>query len=257
MQYSQDVAAKRLKKVRQTLEFTQKEFGEKLGWHSSTADLERGRIKIPGILVSSLLDQFSINPLWLYGKSDRVYLDTHHYQVSPSVITVNSSGEENILMVDQKAAAGYPHNLQDRQWYHELPAFDMPIPEFRNATYRGFQVEGHSMLPDFEDGDWVLARSLESMKDIKPSSIYVIVLYDSLLLKKISRSQNETQLILNSINEDYQPIVILKSEVQEIWEVRSKLTFSINDSSKNSMLKKLERSMDELKQQLNLNAKNV
>ena len=257
MQFSQDIAAKRLKKVRQQLELTQKEFGEILGWHSSTADLERGRIKIPGILITSLLDKFSINPLWLYGKSDRMYLNIHHYQVTPSVITVNSSDAENILMVDQKAAAGYPHNLQDRQWYRELPAFDMPIPEFRNATYRGFQVEGDSMLPDFEEGDWVLARSLESMEEIKPSNIYVVILLDSLLLKKISDSQDESQLILFSINEDYQPIVIKKSEVQEIWEVRSKLTFSINDSSKNSMLKKLERSMDELKHQLNLNAKNV
>ena len=257
MQNSHDRAAKRLKKVRQDLELTQKEFGEELGLYSSTADLERGKLKIPGYIIVTLFDKFSINPLWLYGKSERIYLNIDHYQVSPSVITVNSSGAENILMVDQKAAAGYPHNLQDRQWYHELPAFDIPIPEFRNATYRGFQVEGNSMYPEFEEGDWVLARSLDTMEETKPSNIYVIILLDSLLLKKISHSQEKSQLILFSINEDYQPVAIKKSEVQEIWEVRSKLTFSINDSSKNSMLKKLERSMEELKHQLNLNAKNA
>jgi hypothetical protein len=76
-----------------------------------------------------------------------------------------------------------------------------------------------------------------------------------LLLKKISENRNEDQLVLVSINEEYPPSVILRSEVRELWEVRSKLTFSINDASKNSMLKKLERSMEELKHQLNLNAK--
>lgn len=255
MQNIHQLAGKRLKKARQQLEFTQKEFGELLGYNYSTMDLERGRIKIPGYVVSNLLDSFSINPLWLYGKSDQIYLHVHDHHVDPEVITVNSSGEENILMVDQKAAAGYPHNLQDNKWYQSLPAFDMPIPEFRNASYRGFQVEGDSMFPDFEDGDWVLAKSVEKLADIKPSNIYVIILDDSLLLKKISENRNEEQLVLVSVNEEYPPSVILKSEVRELWEVRSKLTFSINDASKNSMLKKLERSMEELKHQLNLNAK--
>ena len=255
MQNFHQLAGKRLKKARQQLELTQKEFGERLGYNNSTMDLERGRIKIPGYVVSNLLDYFSINPLWLYGKSDQIYLNVQDHHVDPKVITVNSSGEENILMVDQKAAAGYPHNLQDNQWYQSLPAFDMPIPEFRNASYRGFQVEGDSMLPDFEDGDWVLAKSVEKLADIRPSNIYVIILEDSLLLKKINENRNEDQLVLVSINEEYPPSVILRSEVMELWEVRSKLTFSINDASKNSMLKKLERSMEELKHQLNLNAK--
>ena len=257
MENSKDLAAKHLKKVRQKFELTQKEFGLKLGWHSSTADLERGKIKIPGSVITNLLDKFSINPLWIYGKSDRMYLNVHQFQINPSVITVNSSGEENILMVDQKAAAGYPHNIQDKQWYEQMPAFDMPIPEFRNSTYRGFQVEGDSMTPDFEEGDWVLARSVESMDDIKHSNVYIIVLVDSLLLKKISSSQDKNQLLLISINDYYPPVVINKTDVQEVWEVRSKLTFSINDPSKNSMLRKLERSMDELKQQLELNTRNA
>jgi SOS-response transcriptional repressor LexA len=255
MENAKDLAAKRLKKIRQAFDLTQKDFGNQLGWHTSTADLERGKIKIPGIVITNLLDKFSINPLWVYGKSDQMYLNLHKHQVNPSVISVNSSDEENILMVNQKAAAGYPHNIQDRQFYDNLPAFDMPLPEFRNATYRGFQVEGDSMTPDFEEGDWVLARSVESIEDVKPANVYVIVLYDSLLLKKIKPSQSSHQILLISINDDYPPAVIDKPDIQEIWEVRSKLTFSINDSSKNSVLKKLERSMEELKDQLLLNAK--
>ena len=255
MQNSKELAAKRLKQVRQKLELTQKEFGSRLGWHASTADLERGKIKIPGFVITYLLEEFSINPSWMYGRSDQMYLNVNQFQVNPSVITLNSSGQENILMVDQKAAAGYPHNIQDKSWYEQMPAFDMPIPEFRNASYRGFQVEGDSMMPDFEEGDWVLARSVDAINDIKSSKIYIIVLTDSLLLKKISLSRGERQLVLISINEEYSPIVIEKTEVQEVWEVRSKLTFSINDSGKNSMLRKLEKSMDELKQQLELNTK--
>lgn len=144
---------KRFKEIRDDHNFTQSEFAEVLGIKNSTADIERGRTKLSGKIVAELLKRFGVNPLWLFGESSQKYLAVNKGDVSPKVVTVSNSEEENIVLVNQKAAAGYPHNVQDVGWYQQLPAFDIPLPEYRNATYRGFQVEGDSMLPNLNPGN--------------------------------------------------------------------------------------------------------
>jgi hypothetical protein len=71
------------------------------------------------------------------------------------------------------------------------------------------------------------------------------------MVKKLHKHPNSHKISLISTNTYYPPYEVEASEIQEIWEVTSKLTFSINENSENSMLKKLEQSMEELKTQLN------
>ncbi|RRO14556.1 LexA family transcriptional regulator [Flavobacteriaceae bacterium 14752] len=241
----------RFKQIRDAEGLTQAEFAEVLGIKNSTADIERGRTKLSGQVVMQLLKIFNINPLWLYGESRQKEIDLYKADTMPKVVTVNAEGQDNISMVNQKAAAGYPHNVQDTEWYQNLPTFDMPLPEYRHATYRGFQVEGDSMLPDFRPDDWVLAKAVESLSLATNNKVYIIVLYDSVLLKKIEKQTDGKTLKLISTNEIYPPYTIETKDIQELWEVTSKLTFSVNEHSENSMLKKLEASMEELKAQLN------
>ncbi|MBT8322804.1 MAG: helix-turn-helix domain-containing protein, partial [Eudoraea sp.] len=144
----QETTIKRFIEIRRELGYTQAEFAQLLGIANTTADIERGRTKLSGKLVMELLRQFKINPLWLFGESDTKYLEPSQTSVIPKVVTVDNAEQENMVLVNAKAAAGYPQNIHDTSWYRQLPAFDLPIPEFRNATYRGFQVEGDSMLPN-------------------------------------------------------------------------------------------------------------
>lgn len=241
----------RFKQIRDAEGLTQAEFAEVLGIKNSTADIERGRTKLSGHVVMQLLKHYNINPLWLYGESRQKEIDLYKADTMPKVVTVNPDGQDNISMVNQKAAAGYPHNVQDTEWYQSLPAFDMPLPEYRHATYRGFQVEGDSMLPDFRPDDWVLAKAVENLSLATNNKVYIIVLYDSVLLKKIEKQTDGKTLKLISTNEIYPPYTIETKDIQELWEVSSKLTFSVNEHSENSILKKLEASMEELKAQLN------
>jgi hypothetical protein len=46
------------------------------------------------------------------------------------------------------------------------------------------------------------------------------------------------------------PFEIKVSEIQELWEVTSKLTFSLDANSENHLLKELQDSMEDLKTQL-------
>ena len=244
-----ELTLKRFTEIRRELGHTQAEFAEILGISNTTADIERGRTKLSGKVVAELLKQFKINPLWLFGESQQQYIETSNTSVIPKVVTVDSSNQENMVLVNAKAAAGYPQNIQDTSWYKQLPAFDLPLPEFRNATYRGFQVEGDSMLPNLKAGEWVLARAIEHVDDVSPNKIYVVVLQDAVLVKKVIKKPNSNNVTLVSLNENYPPYEIKPFHIQEIWLVTSKITFSVDATTDTGLLRQLQESMDELKKQ--------
>lgn len=245
-----ELTLKRFIEVRRDLGYTQTEFAELLGVSNTTADIERGRTKLSGKVVTELLKQFKINPLWLFGENEAKHLETSNTSVIPKVVTVDSSDQDNMVLVNAKAAAGYPQNIADTSWYQQLPAFDMPIPEFRNATYRGFQVEGDSMLPNLHSGEWVLARAIEHIDHVSVNKMYVVVLQDSVMVKKIERPPNSNHITLVSLNETYPPYDIKPFQIQEIWEVSSKLTFNVDATTETGLLRQLQASMEELKRQV-------
>ncbi|MEM9000355.1 MAG: S24 family peptidase [Bacteroidota bacterium] len=245
-----EVTLKRFIEIRRDLGHTQAAFAQILGISSTTADIERGRTKLSGRVVAELLRQFKVNPLWLFGESDEKYLETSRTSVIPKVVTVDSADQDNMVLVNAKAAAGYPQNIADTSWYRQLPAFDLPIPEFRNATYRGFQVEGDSMLPNLKPSDWVLARAIEHIDHVNANKIYVVVLQDAVLVKKIEKRPNSNNITLISLNETYPPYEIKPFQIQEIWEVSSKITFGIDATTEKGLLRQLQESMEELKKQV-------
>lgn len=238
---------KRFKEIREENNYTQAEFANLLGINNSTADIERGRTKLSGKVVAELLRIFGINPLWIFGQSVQKFLKVTKGDVSPKVVSINSGQNENIVLVNVKAAAGYPHNVQDVDWYQKLPAFDIPLPEYRNATYRGFQVEGDSMLPNLRPDEWVLGKAVSTIEEINYNKIYVIVLQDSVLVKTIQKLPDASKILLVSLNKDYIPIEIEINQIQELWQVNSKLTFNLETQSENGLLRQLQQSMDQLR----------
>ncbi len=245
-----ELTLKRFIDIRREAGHTQAEFAKLLGISNTTADIERGRTKLSGKVVAELLKQFNINPLWLFNESEEKHLDTTKTSVIPKVVTVDSADNDNMVLVNAKAAAGYPQNIADTSWYQQLPAFDMPIPEFRNATYRGFQVEGDSMLPNLQQGEWVLAKGIEHIDHVSANKMYVVVLQDSVMVKKIEKKPNSNNITLVSLNETYPPYDIKPFQIQEIWEVSSKLTFNVDATTEKGLLRQLQESMEELKKQV-------
>jgi SOS-response transcriptional repressor LexA len=246
------IEARRFKKVREELSFTQQSFAELLEIGVTTADIERGKTKISGKIVMELLKRFQINPLWLFGDSYTKLVDINGGDVSPKVVTLDIGKNDIIALVNQKAAAGYPHNIQDVDWYETLPAFNIPLPQYRNATYRGFQVEGDSMLPNIRPNEWVLGRAVPSIAEATDSKIYIVVLHDSVLVKKLQKVPNAPDKVrLISLNPEYSPIDVPIHNIQELWLVNSKLTFGIDEPSESNLLRQLQQSMEDLKGQIN------
>lgn len=241
---------KRFKEIRESKGYTQQAFAALLGVKNSTADIERGKSKISGKIVMELLKQFKVNPMWLYGESNQRYIQTLQ-NVSPKVVSTNPEGDENLIMVNVKAAAGYPNNLQDVEWFDSLPAFNLPLPQFRNATYRGFEVEGDSMLPSLLPGEWVMGKAIISIDEVTNGTICVIVTKDTVVVKKIQKLKDPSKLVLISLNDLYPPFTVEVNDIQELWEVKSKLSFDIDSNpSQEVILSQLQQSVETLKKEI-------
>jgi len=218
------IEAQRFKEIREELGFTQSQFASVLGIKSTTAEIERGRIRITGMVVMCLLDKYCINPLWLYGKSNKKILDPKGTDVIPQMISVDNQGNENILLVSQKASAGYGSNLHDTNFYNELPAFTFPLAEYRNTTFRGFQITGDSMIPLVYAKDWVIAEAIESIDHIKDGDVCIIVEKESLRLKQVYKRKTELELV--SLNPEYAPVIVERESILELWKYHSKISTS-------------------------------
>ncbi|HAE13653.1 MAG TPA: transcriptional regulator [Bacteroidetes bacterium] len=147
-------------------------------------------------------------------------------EFQPVVVTVDKSGQENIVLVDTKAAAGYPTRYLEPEYYKELPAFQLPGADYRNGTFRCFEVEGDSMNDTLQSGDYVIGRFCDNhYKDVREGYVHVVVTGDQVLVKRvINKAEQESKLILLSDNDVYPPIEAGLDEVKEIWQVKSKLS---------------------------------
>ena len=240
--------------LRKELGLTQEEFAAVIKDAKTTADIEREKCELSASGLINIVRAYGINPMWLYDDNQPQYISYSNKECSPKVITLQPDTNENIVLVNAKAAAGYPQNIADSSWYKELPAFEFPIPQFRNSTYRGFQIEGDSMLPNLKDNDWVLARAVEKLSDINPSKIYVVVLFDSIMVKKIKLLESGLYELI-SINPTYEPYKISALQIQEVWEVSSRISFGVEDPSQSKLLHQLKESMNSLKEQLDIATK--
>ncbi|MDX1783028.1 MAG: S24 family peptidase, partial [Aequorivita vladivostokensis] len=114
-----------------------------------------------------------------------------------------------------------------------------------------FQVEGDSMLPSIKPNEWVLGRAVPSIHEAADSKIYIVVLRDSVLVKKLQKIPNNPQSIrLISLNDEYLPIDVKVRDIQELWLVNSKLSFGLDEPSESNLLRQLQQSMEELKAQM-------
>ena len=63
----------------------------------------------------------------------------------PPIVTIDTQGHENIVLVPIKARAGYLSGYADPGYIQKLPAYRLPGLNY--GTYRLFEVEGLSMYP--------------------------------------------------------------------------------------------------------------
>jgi hypothetical protein len=210
-------------------------FSKRIGVTSTTVDSiingrpqpdgSRKRTKPGYDVLMSIINEFDINPDYLFGKDNQmIRTDVRQpvgYSGMPQVIAVNPSGNENVVYVPIKARAGYLNGYGDTEYIESLPTFNMP--HLTNGTYRCFEVYGNSMVRTFFDGDLVFGKYVESLSDIKDGRVYVIVSKDDgIVLKRvINRIEERGKLILKSDNKNgnYPTYTIDAEDIMEVWYV--------------------------------------
>lgn len=169
--------------------------------------------------------------------------EIYKQSVIPKCITVDSNDRENILMLDVRASAGYPENIDNAQYLEQQPAFSIPRPEFQGATFRGFQVSGDSMEPTLTNSSWVFAMAVDDVELIKDGLVYVVVLKSGVVVKRVlNRLKERNQLILKSDNTSYPIKTINQEDILEVWAVKSYMSFDLGNHSANlyQMINNLE-----------------
>lgn len=139
----------------------------------------------------------------------------------PQVITVDTQGNENVIMVPVKARAGYLNGYADPEFMQSLPAYR--LPGLNNGSFRLFEVEGVSMYPTLSSSDLVIGQNVEQLQLIRDDRVHVVVTKnEGIVVKRVlNRIKQDGKLILKSDNykdrDLYPTIVCTPGDILEVW----------------------------------------
>lgn len=211
-----------IKFLRTRKKLSQEAFAEELGWtRSMVGSYEEGRSEPPIDRLIEIGDYFNI-PIDILVKQDlRKSKNTSFIQVGRQrvlfPITVNEDNEDLIEIVPAQASAGYLSGYADPEYIEQLQKIKLPF--LPTGTHRAFPIKGDSMLP-VKDGSFVVGKFVETIDDLKNARTYVVLTKnDGLVYKRIYIPENdEDNLLLSSDNKSYQPYLVAKENILELWE---------------------------------------
>lgn len=211
-----------IKHLRALKKLSQERFADELNWtRSIVGSYEEGRSEPPIDRLIDLSNYFNI-PIDILVKNDlRKAKDTSFIEVGNRrvlfPVTVNENNEDLIEIIPAKASAGYLSGYDDPEYIEQLQKIKLPF--LPTGTHRAFPIKGDSMLP-VKDGAFVVAKFIEDINDIKSGRTYVILTKDDgLVYKRVYFTDDaEMSLVLSSDNKSYQPYLISKENILELWE---------------------------------------
>lgn len=224
--------SKNIKLLRKRRGRTQDDVATSLNMKRSTLSGYENEIALPGIpnliafseyfnvsidtLVKVDLGKLSESKLSEIEKGYDVYVTGGKLRVLAT--TVDSSNDENIELVNEKAKAGYTAGFADPEFISELPVFHLPFLS-KNKKYRAFQVSGDSMLP-IPDGTWVTGEFITDWNLLENNQAYIILTFDEGVVFKIVENNiaSQKQFVLHSLNPLYEPYKLAVNQVKEIWK---------------------------------------
>lgn len=225
------------------MHLTQRELAEKLGLKSekNIGAYEEGRTnpkikvlcKIARLFKVSVenLVETDLEKVWddpdFLDKSQRkdplqnAHINGTNLQPRTLIVPTDKAGEELILLVPQKASAGYRNGIADREYIESLQSFKLPfLPG--SATYRSFEIKGDSMLP-IPSGSFVIGEYIENWYGIKNGETYVVISQQGdIWFKRVwNNIERNGTIWLCSDNTSYEPVLLPITDVYEVWKTRS------------------------------------
>jgi transcriptional regulator with XRE-family HTH domain len=260
--------AHNIKHLRNKKGWTQGDLADRLGIkRSRIGAYEEGRaepkisdLQLLAMLFGIRLDTLVGEDLSSNPNKDTLYEKSSGQNLRLLSVVVDKEGEEQVVVVPAKAAAGYLNHYEDIDNYSELPTFQLPLPEiYSGRTHRVFQIEGDSMLP-MPSGAYVLTRYLENWQTIKDGQPCIVVSRsEGLVYKRIeNKIEQEFKLILHSDNKIYPNIEANVDDIMEIWEAVGFISFQLPGPNPESVgidqlaqaVLKLQADIDQIKRKV-------
>lgn len=170
----------------------------------------------------------------------------------PLVVTMDTSGRENVVLVPAKARAGYLTGYGDPEFIKTLPTYSFPA--LRAGTYRAFEVEGYSNFPTLLPKDLIICQYVDSARDIRDGDMHVFITKsDGIVVKRpFLNPLNPVEITLKGDNYiDHPDIIVKANKVLEVWrciarftkELRQSSSFDLQIQSINARLTRLEEQL--------------
>ena len=248
--------AQRIKNLRKELGLNQTEFAQRVGiTQTSLSQIEGEKNGISYDVYKAIVSEFAVDPIWLmdgvgsmFLLSDRAQSRSDKFGALPLVIQIDSDLEENIVMVDKKAAAGYLQHQQDPEFIAKLPSFR--LPGYSGKTFRAFEIMGDSMLPGICPKDMIVGSYVESLNDIKNGRVYIVVTHDGSIVAKRVTSLGNDLFELKSDNTIYEPYAVKAEDIGQIWKAESRITREFDKPSGNERMSSVEQRLLVLERKL-------
>lgn len=152
------------------------------------------------------------------------------------------------------AHAGFLKNFENQSLFDDFDWFR--IPGFKpQQNQKLFEVEGNSMAPTVFPGDIIICQTQKKMDNVLDGSLVLIITEDSILVKRIRRSDNPSLPVLENGNPDevIEEKQINKQDIRELMMVRGKISGLFGphqDLNTSQKIKMLEETLELLKHQI-------
>ena len=230
--------AQRIKIIRKQLEMSQTEFANAIGiTQTSLSQIEGEKNGISYDVYKAIVGKFNVDPLWLMDGKGEMYISNEAKKKSgalPLVVQISGDEEENIVMVDRKAAAGYLQGQSDPDYISKLPSFR--LPGFYGKTFRAFEIIGDSMLPGIHPGDMLVGGYVEELAHIKKGNVYIVVMHDGSIVAKRINPLGNNVFELRSDNLVYEAYAVKAEDIGQVWQVEARITKDIDKPDDNRFL---------------------
>ena len=195
-----------IKTLRKERNISRADISKALGMgEMSYGKIERGEVSINIERLYDLADIFNMPP------EEILTYNGNEYKPKPIP-------KGNITYVPIKAQAGYLSELLDDVNADDCISFDLPF--FRGGNLYMIDIEGDSMNPTINHGDYAVVSKTENTIEVQYGKPYMIESRDGRVIKRIYSYQEDDKLKLVSDNDIYEPYLILKDSILSIWEVK-------------------------------------
>lgn len=208
----------------------------KLGINQSTySHIETGnRSNITMAQLQTLVKEFGVSPFYILDGSSAMFsspvADATEKTVSAATLPEHDTvtrlakpASRAYLLVPVSARASYGNSWPEKfNGEDDAPQY-VVIPGLGNDG-RVFEINGESMMPHLLHGDLVGCTYVEAGADIKDGVIYILSSKETGLAAKYLRVSKRGMVCMSENNMDHADYLVPFDDIQEIWEVRFKVT---------------------------------